>query len=71
MLPTTGSLIANKSISADGIHKVGGGKVIEKYSSTEFGTEFFTPRAKLVFAELRQVFISAPILYHFDPECHI
>ena len=32
---------------------------------------FFIPRAKLAFTELRQVFFKTPIFYHFDPKCHI
>lgn len=32
---------------------------------------FFTPRARLVFTKLRQVFIKAPIPDHFDPEYQI
>ena len=34
-------------------------------------TDFFTPKARLVFTQLRQTFIKAPILYYFDLECHI
>ena len=34
-------------------------------------SEFLTPRAKLAFTKLRQAFVKAPILYHFDPEGHI
>ena len=34
-------------------------------------SDFLTLRAKLAFAELRQAFIKAPILHHFDPECYI
>ena len=32
---------------------------------------FLTPGAKEVFNQLRQAFTEAPILRHFDPECHI
>ncbi len=32
---------------------------------------FFTFRARQAFTKLRQVFIKAPILNHFDPEHHI
>ena len=32
---------------------------------------FLTPNARKVFNQLRQVFTKAPILQHFDPECHI
>ena len=34
-------------------------------------SDFFTLRAKLAFTELRQVFLKALILHHFDPERHI
>ena len=33
--------------------------------------DFFTPRAKLAFAKLRQAFIKTQILHHFNSECHI
>ena len=32
---------------------------------------FFTPKARLTFTQLRQVFVEAPILYYFDLESHI
>ena len=35
------------------------------------GLDFLTPRAKLAFTKLRQAFVKAPILYHFDLEYHI
>ena len=35
------------------------------------GLDFFTPGARLAFTELRQAFVKAPILHHFDPERHI
>ena len=35
------------------------------------GSNFFTLKAKLAFTKLRQAFFKAPILHHFDPECHI
>ena len=34
-------------------------------------TSFFTPKAKLAFTQLRQAFVEAPILHHFDAESHI
>ena len=39
--------------------------------SKTVGSDFLTPGAKLAFTELRQSFLKAPILHHFDPECHI
>ncbi len=32
---------------------------------------FLTPKARKVFTKLRQAFVEAPILNHFDPERHI
>ena len=32
---------------------------------------FLTPSAREAFNQLRQAFTKAPILQHFDPECHI
>ena len=37
----------------------------------EAGTGFLTPEARLAFTQLRQAFVEAPILHHFDPESHI
>lgn len=45
--------------------------MIKKASSKKLKTEFYTPKAKLAFIELRQPFSKTPILYHFDPESHI
>ena len=49
------------------------GKKVQNLSKSKktVQSDFLTPRAKLAFAELRQAFIKAPILYHFDPERHI
>ena len=38
---------------------------------TEAGPSFLTPNAKTTFNCLWLAFIKAPILWHFDPECHI
>ena len=40
-------------------------------SKKAVGSDFFIFGARLAFTELKQVFVKAPILYHFDPECHI
>ena len=34
-------------------------------------SDFLTPGAKLAFTKLRQAFLKALILHHFDPERHI
>ena len=42
-----------------------------KSRTEEIGIGFFTPKAKLAFTQLRQAFVEAIILNHFDPESHI
>ena len=42
-----------------------------KSKKTIRSSDFLTPGAKLAFTELRQAFLKAPILHHFDPERHI
>ena len=44
-------------------------KNLSKSKKTELG--FLTSGARKAFTKLRQAFIKAPILHHFDPECHI
>ena len=40
-------------------------------NSSKSTLDFLTPKAKLAFTELRQAFLKAPILHHFDPERHV
>ena len=51
------------------------GKKVQKTSKSKnlFKSilDFLTLGAKLAFIKLRQVFLKAPILYHFDPERYI
>lgn len=55
------------------IEVLNAGKVIFEANvvNKESRTKFCTLRARLVFAELRQTFSIAPVLYHFDLECYI
>ena len=41
------------------------------FGATEAGPSFLTPEARSAFNRLRLAFTKAPILRHFDPECHI
>ena len=41
------------------------------FDDTEDGQKFLTPDARTAFKRLRLAFTEAPILWHFDPECHI
>ena len=40
-------------------------------AATADATGYLTPKARGAFTQLRQAFIEAPILWYFDPECHI
>ena len=67
--------------------EIGGGKVDDKVrkkgqktskskkssksKKTVGSSNFLTFKARLAFTELRQTFVKAPILHHFDPERHI
>ena len=48
-----------------------GTKVQKLFKSKKTESGFLTPGAKKAFTKLRQAFIKAPILHHFDPEHHI
>ena len=41
------------------------------FGATETGSSFLTPEAKSAFNRLWLAFTKAPILCHFNPECHI
>ena len=41
------------------------------FDATEIGPSFVTPKASLAFNRLWLAFTEAPILWHFDPKCHI
>ena len=62
------------NIEVDG-SKVGDDEVgkksrnLSKSKKTEL--DFLTSGARMAFTKLRQVFIKAPILHHFDPKRHI
>ena len=42
-----------------------------KSRTKKAGPGFFTPKIRLAFTLLKQVFIEAPILHYFDPESYI
>ncbi len=48
-------------------------KKVEASKAKNFGQSgsFLTADTRRAFTKLRQAFIEAPILNHFDPECHI
>ena len=53
------------------VQKLSKSKNLSKSKKTVRSLGFLNPRAKLAFTKLRQVFLKAPILNHFDPERHI
>ena len=53
------------------VQKLFKSKNSSKSKITVRSLDFLTPKAKLVFTKLRQVFLKAPILHHFDPNRHI
>ena len=53
------------------VQKTSKSKNSSKSKKTVGSSDFLTPGAKLGFTELRQAFLKAPILHHFDPERHI
>ena len=44
---------------------------LSKSKKTVRSSDFLTPGAKITFTKLRQTFLKAPILYHFDLKRHI
>ena len=41
------------------------------FDAKDTGPSFLTPEARSAFNRLRLAFTEAPILWHFNPECHI
>ena len=41
------------------------------FDAKDTGPNFLTPEARSAFNRLRLAFTKAPILWYFDPECHI
>ena len=84
MLKTTGSSDLAQRDDDDEVIEGGGNRNLSKFKKSKnvksriqkrlgaMGEPIFlTLDAREVFNKLRQVFIKAPILQHFDPECHI
>ena len=53
------------------VQKTTKSKNLSKFKKAVGPLDFLTPGAKLAFTVLRQAFLKAPILHHFNPERHI
>ena len=53
------------------VQKTTKSKNLSKSKKAVGPSDFLIPGAKLIFTKLRQAFLKAPILHHFDPERHI
>ena len=66
--PKTGRSESKKSAKSKKLSKSGN---LPNFDAKEAGPSFLTPGAREAFNRLRLAFTKAPILQHFDPECHI
>ena len=68
-----GSELDGSKVDGDEVGDDEVGKKVQNSSKSKKSvrSDFLTPGAKLAFAKLRQAFVKAPILHHFDPERHI
>ena len=66
--PKTGRSESKKSAKSKKPSKSGNSP---NFDAKEAGPSFLTPEARSAFNRLRLAFTEAPILRHFDPECHI
>ena len=81
MLKTIGSWDSAQRDNDDEVVGGGGDKNLSKSKKSKSGIQthigatgeltFLTPSTKEIFNQLKQAFTKAPILQHFDPECHI
>ena len=81
MLKTTRSAVNLSSSVAEDVEvgSIDGGdckdETVERspliFKNSNGATGYLTPNAKRAFTQLRQAFTKAPILRHFDSECHI
>ena len=75
--PKTGKSAKSRKLSKSGKSKGEKSKKPPKsgnspnFGATGSGPSFLTPEARSAFNRLRLAFTEAPILWHFDPECHI
>ena len=53
------------------VQKMTKSKNLSKSKKAVRPSNFLIPGAKLAFIKLKQTFLKAPILHHFDPERHI
>ena len=68
--PKTGKTFKSRKLSKSGKNSSKSGNS-PNFGATKSGPSFLTPEARSAFNRLRLAFTEAPILRHFDPECHI
>ena len=74
-----GSKVDNGEVDGGEVEDDEVGKKVQKLSKSKnlskskdmVGLDFLTPKAKLAFTKLRQVFVKALILHYFDSKRHI
>ena len=68
-----GSRCDDNEVDGDEVEDNEVGTKVQKLSKSKktVGLDFLTSGAKLAFTKLRQAFLKAPILHHFDLERHI
>ena len=79
MVNVVGGAEATNLTEGKNLAKITKSKILVKSKNHDFlksrpeeaGMGFLTPEARLAFIQLKQAFVKAPILHHFDPESHI
>ena len=65
------SRIGNNEVNNEGDNEIRKKNRKNMFKSKKTKSGFFTSRSRMALIKLRQVFIKAPILYHFDPKYYI
>ena len=63
--------VDSDKVEDNDIAKIKNHQKLSKSKNRKRFSGFFISRTRLAFTKLRQVFVKALILHHFDPKCHI
>ena len=66
-----GGEVEHEEVGDDEVARKKNHQKTSKSKKTIRSSDFLTPGARLAFTELRQAFVKALILHHFDPERHL